>query len=435
MITRVTSQPAARRPEAKSHQKSETSSKQTSQESEGISAQPQLLQTSSAQPLPDGAFSQRAKEPARFSSQVQAKASLLAPAAPLILQAKWQARGSGEGSAAQSLAETARSGLSGPGNSLPYLSQIQRSFGRHDVSGVVSHSDSAAKSATKELGAVAYAQGQHVAFGSQPTLHTAAHEAAHTIQQQAGVHLAGGVGREGDPHERHADAVADRVVQGLSSESLLDSYTGPAPATQAKGEPDSVIQFVKGANPDEDRRNILRAHIKLSFAQEDKIAAEAALGVGVGLLFADIFSFGIATVGTVPARIAKTLAGLAHRTIRMTQSGLMFEKIKSLSSEQLVTLCSAVRNYNRNKSNFDDIAGLLSVAKQQAPSGEQVKNQVVAGLQQAAQFALSQGFVDYAQDTIADLIGDMVPIGDLFVSGMKMARIEDEIDRQKKELA
>jgi hypothetical protein len=58
----------------------------------------------------------------------------------------------------------------------------------------------------------------------------AAHEAAHIIQQQKGVHLAGGMGTVGDAYERHADAIADRVLQGGSAESLLDQHVAHAPA-------------------------------------------------------------------------------------------------------------------------------------------------------------------------------------------------------------
>jgi hypothetical protein len=46
------------------------------------------------------------------------------------------------------------------------------------------------------------------------------------VQQQSGVQLPGGVGTAGDRHEQHADAVAERVVQGRSSEDLLTQYTG-----------------------------------------------------------------------------------------------------------------------------------------------------------------------------------------------------------------
>jgi hypothetical protein len=56
----------------------------------------------------------------------------------------------------------------------------------------------------------------------------AAHEAAHVVQQCAGVQLKGGGGETGDRYEQHADAVAYLVVQGKSSASLLASFVGPA---------------------------------------------------------------------------------------------------------------------------------------------------------------------------------------------------------------
>lgn len=119
-------------------------------------------------------------------------------------------------------------GTSGAGGPYPYLDQIQRSFGRHDVSHVQGHVGQAATEGAKAMGAEAYTTGDRVAFAGTPSLHTAAHEAAHVIQQRAGVQLKGGVGEVGDPYERHADAVADAVVQGKSSEALLDGYAGTA---------------------------------------------------------------------------------------------------------------------------------------------------------------------------------------------------------------
>jgi len=129
----------------------------------------------------------------------------------------------------------AAAGVAGGGGSLPHLDAIQRSFGRHDVSGVEAHVGGGAEEATRALGAEAYATGNHVAFGGAPSLHTAAHEAAHVVQQRGGVQLKGGVGAAGDAHEQHADAVADLVVQGRSAEGLLDPYAGGAggaPAVQ-----------------------------------------------------------------------------------------------------------------------------------------------------------------------------------------------------------
>ena len=80
--------------------------------------------------------------------------------------------------------------------------------------------------ACQSIGAQAYATGNKVAFASNPDLHTAAHEAAHVIQQRGGVQLSGGVGKSGDTYEQHADAVADLVVQGKRAEGALDRFAG-----------------------------------------------------------------------------------------------------------------------------------------------------------------------------------------------------------------
>jgi preprotein translocase subunit SecG len=124
------------------------------------------------------------------------------------------------------LHQTARLGVSGAGGPLPHREAIARSFGRYDVSGIVAHTDGAAASANEAMGATAFTRGDHVAFKGPPDLRTAAHEAAHAIQQRSGVHLPGGVGEVGDRYERHADAVADRVVAGESSEATLDEMAG-----------------------------------------------------------------------------------------------------------------------------------------------------------------------------------------------------------------
>ncbi len=73
-------------------------------------------------------------------------------------------------------------GLSGAGGPLPHRERIQASFGRHDVSGVEAHTGGAAREANAALGAYAYTSGRTVAFDGAPSLHTAAHEAAHVIQ-------------------------------------------------------------------------------------------------------------------------------------------------------------------------------------------------------------------------------------------------------------
>ncbi|WP_428269654.1 eCIS core domain-containing protein [Haliangium sp.] len=124
--------------------------------------------------------------------------------------------------ASEHVHHAAEAGVSGNGGTLPHLERIQQSFGPgHDVSNIKAHVGGAAAEASEAIGASAYATGDRVAFRSAPDLHTAAHEAAHVIQQQQGVQLQGGVGQVGDAYERHADAVADRVVAGQSAAEVL----------------------------------------------------------------------------------------------------------------------------------------------------------------------------------------------------------------------
>jgi hypothetical protein len=126
------------------------------------------------------------------------------------------------------LQETAADGVAGDaGAQLPFHSIVQQSFGPdHDVSAIRAHVGGRGGDAARQIGAEAYATGNHVAFAGAPDLHTAAHEAAHVIQQQAGVQLKGGVGEQGDSYEREADAVADAVVAGRSAAPLLAKYAG-----------------------------------------------------------------------------------------------------------------------------------------------------------------------------------------------------------------
>jgi len=117
--------------------------------------------------------------------------------------------------------EVATKGVAGSATSLPHLDAIQRSFGNHDVSKVQAHTDPQATDSNRALDAVGYTIGNHVAFAGSPDLHTAAHEAAHVVQQRGEVQLSGGLGQAGDAYERHADAVANRVVRGESAHDLL----------------------------------------------------------------------------------------------------------------------------------------------------------------------------------------------------------------------
>ena len=138
----------------------------------------------------------------------------------------------------------AAAGVAGTGGPLPHLGPLQRLFGpAHDLSRVQAFVGGGAADAAAGIGARAYATGDRVAFASAPDLHTAAHEAAHVVQQRAGVHLKGGVGEAGDVHERHADQVADAVVRGESAEALLDAHAGArGPAPVAGAGPAGAVQ-------------------------------------------------------------------------------------------------------------------------------------------------------------------------------------------------
>ena len=144
-----------------------------------------------------------------------------------IIQRRMAARGRADASPGAVQAAAAE-GVSGAGSAMPHLDAIQRSFGQHDLSSVKAHGDAAAVKGATAMGAEAFASGEHVAFAQAPSLHTAAHEAAHVVQQRGGVRPAGGVGQEGDAHERHADAVADKVVRGESAAALLGAHAGAA---------------------------------------------------------------------------------------------------------------------------------------------------------------------------------------------------------------
>ncbi|MBN1944029.1 MAG: DUF4157 domain-containing protein [Bradymonadales bacterium] len=134
-----------------------------------------------------------------------------------------------------SVHEVAREGARGSGGCLPHLAQIQRSFGDHDMSTVRAHLDDQASRANIQLGAQAYASGEHIAFREPPALRTAAHEAAHVVQQRAGIDLPGGVGSPGDRYEQQADAVAERVVAGRSAGDLLDQVSAASRSFSDRG--------------------------------------------------------------------------------------------------------------------------------------------------------------------------------------------------------
>jgi hypothetical protein len=71
------------------------------------------------------------------------------------------------------------------------------------------------------MNAKAYATGSHVVSDGPIDKHTAAHEATHIIQQQAGVQLKDNIGSVGDTYGKQADAVGDAVVADRSVSGIL----------------------------------------------------------------------------------------------------------------------------------------------------------------------------------------------------------------------
>jgi Domain of unknown function (DUF4157) len=137
-------------------------------------------------------------------------------------------RGSEPAEGAGAVHAAAAHGVATPSGPLPHGETIQRAFGRHDISSIQAHTGAEAATSASAMGADAYATGDHVVLGRGTDLHTVAHEAAHVVQQRGGVQLKGGVGAAGDTYERHADAVADRVVAGQSAADLLDGAAAGA---------------------------------------------------------------------------------------------------------------------------------------------------------------------------------------------------------------
>ncbi|MBK9031299.1 MAG: DUF4157 domain-containing protein [Myxococcales bacterium] len=126
---------------------------------------------------------------------------------------------------AEQAGAVATASVAGASSALPHGDVIQDAFGPHDVSNVRAEVGGGAGEAARSIGATAFATGDRVGFASSPDLHTAAHEAAHVVQQRQGVVSYKGLGPSDDPHERHADRVADAVVAGRSAAPLLGEIT------------------------------------------------------------------------------------------------------------------------------------------------------------------------------------------------------------------
>ena len=176
------------------------------------------------------------EEPGRGIGSTNA-ATPSVPGKRTLVQARQVPGRSGPALGADATHGAAADGVAGTGTDYPHRAIIEGALGV--PLSARAHVDGAAQDACADLGAAAYATGDDVAFATaSPDLHTATHEAVHTLQQAGGVQLAGGVGATGDPYERQADAVADAVVAGQPAAPHLGDLFGlgggRAPAVQRK---------------------------------------------------------------------------------------------------------------------------------------------------------------------------------------------------------
>lgn len=183
----------------------------------------------------DAAKDSQLRSPGKQTLAEQAPVQLL-EAEPVQLRAEPAAEAGGDREGAAPAEDTrtlAGRGTATAATSLPYFDVIQAAFGHHDLSGLVAHAGGDAAETAGAMGAKGYTAGRHVVLGPGSDLFTVAHEAAHFIEQQHGlVHLPGGVGEAGDPHEQRANAVAAKVVAGESVEGLLDQHVGHGSGTR-----------------------------------------------------------------------------------------------------------------------------------------------------------------------------------------------------------
>lgn len=208
-----------------------------------------------ARGTPSGGVPVRAATPVRVAAPVQRKA-VSSPARADV-------------------ATVASRGVAAASAPLPHAQTIQRAFGRHDISSIRVQIGGEAASASRALGAKAYATGSTIAFADDPDLHTAAHEAAHIIQQRAGRAPSTGLDTGSDEFEQHADRVADAVVRGESVESLLDELGQATPHTAVQRKLFSQPAAQKLAGPQDAATFFALHRLKIMASVRDRLQSIA----------------------------------------------------------------------------------------------------------------------------------------------------------------
>jgi hypothetical protein len=185
-------------------------------------------------------------DPLSAPTRSPANSGLAAGASAVRERPALQRKASSGAGRSDSLAVATR-GVEGAAVTFPHKAKIESSLGQPIPASA--HVGEGASQACADLSAEAYTLGDQVAFSSAtPSLHTAAHEAAHTLDQARGIQPEGGIGIPGDRHEQVADQIADRVVASKSAAELVGHGGGAsrAPALQRKEVKTAGLDYKEG---------------------------------------------------------------------------------------------------------------------------------------------------------------------------------------------
>jgi hypothetical protein len=277
--------------------------------------------------------------------QGQGKAKVEQPVAPAAVQAPSTQTNRTEATARHDMSQevaapdapddikaAAARGVQGAAAKLPHLERLQQAFGDHDLQGVKAVVGGPARAASAEIQAVAFATPERVGFAEAPDLFTAAHEAAHVIQQRHGQAPEGGVDAEHDALEQAADDVARAVVAGGSAESAIAQMVGPAVLAAS---PDPAV------SPEPEASTVQRRRVPGEAPLNDTMPAG---GANAAAHEAGLTRLLTRTVGTLtPEQRGRVLARLLRTLPGDTVLGQLAALVALPERERLLALSSAVR--------------------------------------------------------------------------------------------
>lgn len=174
----------------------------------------------------EGAMSRSRMKETEPEQTVQSAAGGATPAT--VVEANLSAPQRQGGSAGQ----IAQQATQDHGQEIPHRAQMEAAFGC-DFGHVTAHLGADAAACASAVGAEAFAQGDHVVFGtSSPGPELVAHELAHVVQTTGRSRSTGGATTKGDAAEREADSVAQCVSMGRALPSIEQSISPETVAGQ-----------------------------------------------------------------------------------------------------------------------------------------------------------------------------------------------------------